>query len=646
VGHSFTDDDAELVDTFLKFFTRLEKMNDRFSWVHAEAAEPRQLCDKIMALIEDRNLFIGICTKKESAIAPDKVSKLPFTKKQVANDRDFGWKTSDWVIQEIGLAKGRGLEILLLIENGVRKPGGLQGDVEHISFDRSAPSEAFGKIVEMIAALAPRVERTVAATSQPASPSQQMEETSEEGWALPKPSWRRTEYELAMFHFILKKDDADAKNIDDAFLASPEAKEPEAVAMWKAHNYCYRLIFGKGGDLGALHALVLEFPDNAEIREFHARALSQFDKHLDAATEYEVAAAKTRNANDRARLWGHASAKYAREGKAALASNLITRLRQSLQANEIDELKFLDALRQFAEATENVDLQIALSERSLDLRPDDFQARFRLAYVYSEANNNELALHHYLQVPVSERNGLHWNNLGVEFQHFKLPIRAVNAYRKSEGMDETLAMSNLGYKMLSAGLLNEARAICDKAIAIPNYHKNVGLLLVRLNEALAEEDKNLEAVIEKSRPKVEFFRAFGRALTLTKPASVQGIWESPECPLTVTMVDDKIEIAGSYDRPVNALSVGLLGMLTPNQTIRQRVEYQGTLEGRAVIARVKRSDEGGIGSASLLSLSGDGKTLMYISDDESEINVSENPTGVFPKNFVLKRQSPVPALVD
>jgi tetratricopeptide (TPR) repeat protein len=643
VGHSFTQDDAELVEKFLKFFSRLEKMNETFCWVHAEAAEPRQLRDKVIALIQDRNLFIGICTRKELVVAPGKVSKLPLTKKQIANSSDFEWKTSDWIIQEIGLAQGRGLEILLLIENGVRKPGGLQGDVEYIPFDRSVPEGAFGKIVEMITALTPRTVGIAAAGSQPAPPPEPTEDTSGNNWTIPMPSWRRTEYELAMFHFIYSENDGEAKKIDEAFLATPEAREVEAVAVWKAHNHCYRLIFGKGGDLKALQALVLEFPENAEIREFHARALSKFDKHLDAATEYEVAAANAKHANDRARLWGYAAAKYAWEVRSLPASNVVRKLRQSLLSNEIDEQQFLTAIRQFAEVTKNRDLQIAISERLVDLNPDDFEARFALAYMYSEAHNNDLALNHYLKVPRSERSGVHWNNLGVEFQHLNLPIKAVDAYRKSEDANETLAMANLGYKMLGAGFLSEARAICDKALAIQNFHKNVGQLLVRLNEVAAEEDKALGEAIEKSRPKVEFFRCFGRALSLAQPTEIDRVWVSPEGVMNATIADGRIEITGSYDRQINALSAGL-GMLSSNQTVRQRVKYTGTLEGRAIIARVQRSDDGDFPSASLLSLSGDGKTLMYFSDDVSEIIVSENPSGVFPKIFAMKRQTPPPVL--
>src|SRR2546423_8660065 len=92
--------------------------------------------------------------KKERAISPELLKTsviLSGTLKAAA--ASFEWKTSDWIIQEIGLAIGKNLNIILLIETGVRKPGGLQGDIEHIPFDRDAPSESFGKILKMIKAL-------------------------------------------------------------------------------------------------------------------------------------------------------------------------------------------------------------------------------------------------------------------------------------------------------------------------------------------------------------------------------------------------------------------------------------------------------------------------------------------------------------
>ena len=65
------------------------------------------------------------------------------------------WKTSDWIIQEIGLAIGRGCKVILLVESGVRHPGGLQGSLEYIEFDRSAPEKAFKKLLQMISHMVP-----------------------------------------------------------------------------------------------------------------------------------------------------------------------------------------------------------------------------------------------------------------------------------------------------------------------------------------------------------------------------------------------------------------------------------------------------------------------------------------------------------
>jgi len=135
VAHSFLDCDAEVIGKFLKYFEGLSKALPEFFWEHAEAAEPKDLAEKVLRIIADKNVFIGICTKKELALTSQNPSRVPFLNSFIfLRESDLQWKTSDWIIQEIGMARALGLTIVLLIENGVRKPGGLQGDVEYISF--------------------------------------------------------------------------------------------------------------------------------------------------------------------------------------------------------------------------------------------------------------------------------------------------------------------------------------------------------------------------------------------------------------------------------------------------------------------------------------------------------------------------------
>ena len=48
VGHSFTEDDSEVVTKFLKYFEGLSQLHPQFSWTHAENAEPKILTEKVM----------------------------------------------------------------------------------------------------------------------------------------------------------------------------------------------------------------------------------------------------------------------------------------------------------------------------------------------------------------------------------------------------------------------------------------------------------------------------------------------------------------------------------------------------------------------------------------------------------------------
>lgn len=64
IGHSFSPEDKDVVRAFLDFFEEIKNMGIGFNWEHAEAAETKELAEKVLRVIEDKNLFIGICTRK------------------------------------------------------------------------------------------------------------------------------------------------------------------------------------------------------------------------------------------------------------------------------------------------------------------------------------------------------------------------------------------------------------------------------------------------------------------------------------------------------------------------------------------------------------------------------------------------------
>ena len=69
VGHSFTQDDEQVVQKVLKFLTTVSHTLPNFTWEHAQGPEPRGIDDKVLDLFGGKNLFIGLCTRKERVVA-------------------------------------------------------------------------------------------------------------------------------------------------------------------------------------------------------------------------------------------------------------------------------------------------------------------------------------------------------------------------------------------------------------------------------------------------------------------------------------------------------------------------------------------------------------------------------------------------
>ena len=63
---------------------------------------------------KNKNTFIGICTKKERVLKDHELEKTIFNKMYKISKADYVFKTSDWMLQEIGYALGKEMQIILL----------------------------------------------------------------------------------------------------------------------------------------------------------------------------------------------------------------------------------------------------------------------------------------------------------------------------------------------------------------------------------------------------------------------------------------------------------------------------------------------------------------------------------------------------
>ncbi|HWT13666.1 MAG TPA: tetratricopeptide repeat protein [Allosphingosinicella sp.] len=640
VGHSFTEGDEAVVGIFLSYFDQMKAVLPTFDWVHARAAEPTELAKKVLSLVEDRNVFIGICTKKERVTANENAHPSVWDRgKRVVRDIDLQWKTSDWIIQEIGLAVGRKMQVILLLENGCRKPGGLQGDIEFIPFERAYPEKAFGRLLEMTRALS-----LPSSAEEATSPEAQQKAASEEDQPrsipdgdVPDGSWDVARYENAYaWRLIVDEDDA-AQQIDEAYRRTKEASDPLKLARWDSMKEVWRLRTDKGGSVSRLRSLREAHPQDVQILLTLVEGLVVLGLSSEAAEGYLRAAELTAaDVVESERLRGLAAVQMRKAGQREKSDEMMKSQRaRMLDADKKEQLNYLYRMKDLVSDFDGKYSEIEILERIVDLQPDDWDSRFSLAYRYSQIEVHDISLYHYTQIPSGERSSAAWNNLGVCFQRLGMPAKSVDSYRMAATKGETLAMSNLAYKFMGAGFAEEAGEELKKALEIENFHWNVGEAISALKDIPDEEGKKLEAAIKATESRREFFRGLGQAITHPDIEALPKRWVGPDCTLSISIEGDVFHATGEYERSANALASSLGVEAKP---VRYTVEYNGKIVGRRVLGSLKTKSDGRRLSSGLLSLTDadtDIEFAMVIGSKEAVISVAERQSSASPKFYKL-----------
>lgn len=351
-----------------------------------------------------------------------------------------------------------------------------------------------------------------------------------------------------------------------------------------------------------------------EYEEFE-KAAEAFDRAAGAATKVEAQLS----------LLGAAALNFRKAQKLSASEESLEKMKALSIQHGQGEAEVLDAEHKLAEVTKDLEVMVGTMERKLELNPSDINTRFSLAYKYSERNSDDLAIFHYLKIPFAERTGVTWNNIGAARDELDLHVKSVMAYRKAEESGETLAMSNLANKLLKAGFLSEAQTICDSALKISDYHKNLGRTLGNLKNALDDENKKEEDILIKVKPISDFYRDFGGAVAKLACKGLPTQWKGPDCILQVSIVGENFIAKGSYEQH----RLGLRGLMYFGMgsdaekgepaSVKYTIEYRGTIKGMGIVGNVirKRADE----VETTKSLLGSGEelpTVLFIVDEKGD----------------------------
>jgi tetratricopeptide (TPR) repeat protein len=499
----------------------------------------------------------------------------------------------------------------------------------------------------MIAALSPKVSNIQGTTKElPAAADQSPEKSrqpdnGDESFT-PKADWKKRDYNFTLFNAIAYGTDQQVQNIQESFLASPFGGSEIDQKRWAAYGHFCRIITGKDGRLSELKEAADSNPNDSEIWGYLARSYLQYDEFASAAHAFERAANSAPAMAQRVKLLGEAAVASHQNRNEVDTNRLSDQIIALMETNNIIESNVLLAEKAIAEETRNNEAYIGTFERLLELDPSNADYRYSLAHKYSDLGMDGSSAFHYSKIPIRERNASVWNNLGVAFDRLGVEGLSVDAYRASERLGETLAMSNIALKYLSAGFLEEADAILKRAVVIPDHDKNVERAMVRVGTQTEAEQKKEAETFETAQKTSDFYRAFGRALVRVIGTGLTGTWKANECDVSATVTGRDFAAIGTYEVPqgLGFLSNAFLQTYAgvEQSKDRMRMEYRGIIHGRTIVGTVTRQKEGALPKATSIldSAESSPKMLMFLMDGDDSLSVLEQ-SGSAVRFYSLKK---------
>lgn len=633
VGHSFEECDRELVDTFLKYFNSLHQFLPQFSWENAEFADVKNLEDKVMEKMENKNLFIGICTKKEFVIKQNLLSKTIFRNYLKSDAKNFQSKTSDWILQEIGFAFGRGMNILLLKENGLRDCGGIQGNLEYIEFNRNEPSKCFDKILQAIGQINSnsisekcftdnRVENVKSQNNEFNNIYEIIHEKNMN-------DWNYDDYKSNIMRAIHDSDLEKEDLINSKFYDSTLISNEENKANWEAEKCFYKNIFKNEDSLTKLLDLQKEYPTNQKVLFYLGLTYREYGK-LSIAGDYYLKAATTIQNTIISFVQMAALCFY--------KSNETIKFKETekiiLNYKGNDSQKYIclfELYKDIAEIEGNSIKYTAFSEGLLDLKPNDDDIRFNLAYKYCDIDEDEYGVYHYEKLKHSNYSTNVPNNLGASYRDLKLNYYSVQAYKEAILKENTLSMRNLSHIYIDAGFLDEAKDLCDKAIKYVDYDYRVGDAITKIQEVKNEENEKREKILHSVHERINFYIKYSNACLKTYKIDIEGKWKYKEHILIVTVSNKEFEGNCDYEEEVFQLS-SLFDTSLPKKTNRiVKTRFTGKITGLGIHFNMSVY----INALSITDKSIEG--LMVISDDSKKIEIYEKDEGTKGNKYILEK---------
>ncbi len=555
VGRSFLEADKKVWHDLRDILDSHKSIG--FEYEDGKEGQIRPISEKVRELILRHEIYIGVLTKRYP------IWELPSSwhgrwMSPLGSYTPKKWTTSEWVIEEVGFAIGKDRKILLLIEKDVNFPTtDLDGDTQWISFNRQNLSASQTEISQMILNL---ISQRVTSISESASVATSAPSDKEKIISLQEPTF--IDQMKSIKECALNGNFTEADRIQGEMIKS--LPDTEFHGFWNAFLLRVRAC---NNDNGALNQLIQKCTsDQSDFNavEQLASVYSSFKQHQQAS-QLLISHLDNVPSERRSNLAISAATALCDDSKTTEAIILLLEQLRKEQDESVRVTLYRGVARA-AEKADNLDLEISFLEKVVKLVPTDNDARFRLAYVYSNNNLDRQAAYHYkLVVDHSDWVGAS-NNLGVVYEALGYKASQCKSYKKVAGK-YPLAKANLAVLYANAGILSEAEDLANAVLPIPNDESDAKIAINRARFALDEiaksektEKEAIDRIADDTKDEREFMCAYAEAYCQNQLNSASGIYSTTHGQMVIVREQDKLKGDGTFTKTI---PTGLLSLANP-----------------------------------------------------------------------------------
>lgn len=650
VARSFDPADEAKIDPIIRLLDTFIPLG--FIPESAERSEVEAVSDKVRSKIDKSDVLVGIFTQRHPVYRRFN-GRLRTAWGALLGELSTpaAWTAPPWVLQESGYALKGNKALILFRETDVEIPG-LQGDLEYIPFDPRNPTRALQRANEMITGLIAkaggiRVETVVqaevmqtkegeAGISQEAKPPEREAGPGER----PRDEHTFRTRLIELWKVVSAGDWEAAERVYEEGLRWIQANKPDDEVFWKCFYHRRRFVEGKADALQSLRNLTNEYKTEHLPLDFLADCLRDLHEYDEAAKCY-LSAASLAPPSARSSLETSAAETLQEAKKPAESKKILLKLLNADYAKEPEsQFKVLRHLYSLGRESDDKFASFAIAELALHQRPEEMSFRFSLAWDYAEASQDHMALYHYRIVcDRDETNAGALNNLGVALANSDLLVLAIQRYKQSYKLGETLAASNLARKQLDAGLSDEAIALLKEAQTKENCVPEVSRTLATVHEKVQQSSQEEVKVITQAEQHRDFLLPFATAYLSPVATNLKGHWNFPSGEFELQL--NGPELSGSREDRTSEHSPfsALFGTAPKSITRIKRSNFLGTVSGRTCKFKLETTTTEEPSGWSFLGTPSDSKTEGYIlfAEDGYSAEVTELKAGKPEKYYKISK---------